>query len=89
MIQLFRRILCPIDFSEHSSAALEVAIIVALQNDAELYLLNVAPVPAGAAGFQPRCRWIRTPTLRTTERKNSRRLREQAFRRRHSTKRSS
>ncbi len=26
---------------------------MALQNDAELYLLNVAPVPAGAAGFQP------------------------------------
>lgn len=53
MIQLFRRILCPIDFSEHSLAALEVALKVVQQNDAKLYLLNVAPVPAGSAGFQP------------------------------------
>ena len=53
MIQLFHRILCPIDFSEHSLAALNVALKVAQQNDAKLYLLNVAPVPAGAAGFQP------------------------------------
>ena len=53
MIQLFRRILCPIDFSEHSFAALAVALKVAQQNDARLYLLNVAPVPAGAAGFAP------------------------------------
>jgi nucleotide-binding universal stress UspA family protein len=34
-------------------AALEVALKVVQQNDAELYLLNVAPMPAGAAGFQP------------------------------------
>jgi len=53
MIQLFRKILCPIDFSEHSLAALDVALKVTQQNDAKLYLLNVAPVPAGAAGFQP------------------------------------
>jgi hypothetical protein len=53
MIQLFRRILCPIDFSEHSLAALNVALKVALQNDAKLYLLNVVPLPAGEAGFQP------------------------------------
>lgn len=53
MIQLFRRILCPIDFSEHSLAALEVALKVVQQNDAKLYLLNVAPTPAGSAGFQP------------------------------------
>src|SRR5271167_1937869 len=53
MIQLFPKILCPIDFSEHSLAALEVALKVVQQNDAKLYLLNVAPVPAGAAGFQP------------------------------------
>ncbi|MGA9725224.1 MAG: universal stress protein [Candidatus Binatus sp.] len=53
MIQLFRRILCPIDFSEHSLAALNVALRVAEQNDAALYLLNVVILPAGAAGFQP------------------------------------
>ena len=50
---LFGKVLCPIDFSEHSLAALEVALKVVQQNDAELYLLNVAPMPAGAAGFQP------------------------------------
>jgi len=53
MIQLFHKILCPIDFSEQSLAALDVALKVAQQNDAKLYLLNVAPVPGGAAGFQP------------------------------------
>ncbi|WP_425163217.1 universal stress protein, partial [Candidatus Binatus sp.] len=52
MIQIFRKVLCPIDFSEHSLAALDVALKVAQQNDAKLYLLNVAPLPAGAAGFQ-------------------------------------
>jgi universal stress protein A len=53
MTQLFRKVLCPIDFSEHSLTALEVALKVVQQNDAALYLLNVAPMPAGAAGFQP------------------------------------
>lgn len=53
MIQLFRKVLCPIDFSEHSLAALDLALKVVQQNDAKLYLLSVAPVPAGAAGFQP------------------------------------
>ena len=53
MIQLFRKILCPIDFSEPSLAALDIALKMAQQNDAALCLLNVAPVPAGAAGFQP------------------------------------
>jgi nucleotide-binding universal stress UspA family protein len=53
MSQLFRKILCPIDFSEHSLVALDVALKMARQNDAALYLLNVAPTPAGAAGFQP------------------------------------
>ena len=53
MIQLFRKVLCPVDFSKHSLAALDVALKVAQQNDATLYLLNVAPMPAGAAGFQP------------------------------------
>ncbi len=53
MIQLFQKILCPIDFSEHSLAALDVALKVVQQNDAKLYLLTVAPTLAGTAGFQP------------------------------------
>ncbi|MGB8412511.1 MAG: universal stress protein [Candidatus Binatus sp.] len=53
MTQLFRKILCPIDLSEHSLAALDVALKLVQQNDAALYLLNVAPMQAGAAGFQP------------------------------------
>ena len=53
MVQLFRKVLCPIDFSDQSLAVLELALKVTQQNDAKLYLLNVAPVPAGAAGFQP------------------------------------
>jgi len=53
MIQLFRKVLCPIDFSEHSLATLDIALKVVLQNDAKLYLLSVAPVLAGEAGFQP------------------------------------
>ncbi|MDO8432617.1 MAG: universal stress protein [Candidatus Binatus sp.] len=53
MTQLFRKILCPIDFAEHSLAALEVALQLAQQNDAALHLLSIAPTPAGAAGFQP------------------------------------
>jgi nucleotide-binding universal stress UspA family protein len=53
MIQIFRRVLCAIDFSEHSLAALDLALKIAQRNDATLYLLNVAPMPAGEAGFQP------------------------------------
>ena len=53
MTQHFRKILCPIDFSEHSLVALDLALKMAQQNDAVLCVLNVAPTPAGAAGFQP------------------------------------
>ena len=52
MIQLFRKILCPIDFSEHSLAALDVALKVAQQNDATLCLLNVVICPPGPAGLE-------------------------------------
>jgi universal stress protein A len=52
MIQLFRKVLCPIDFSEHSLAALDVALKIAQQNDAALCLLNVVILPAVAAGVQ-------------------------------------
>ncbi|MDO8434245.1 MAG: universal stress protein [Candidatus Binatus sp.] len=51
-MQAFQRILCPIDFAEHSMAALEVALKLARQNDASLHLLNVAPFPANKDGFQ-------------------------------------
>ncbi len=53
MIQLFRKVLCPIDFSEHSLTALDVALKVVQQNDAKLYILNVAPLQAGSVGLQP------------------------------------
>ncbi len=53
MIQVFRRILCPIDFSEHSLAAFDVALKIAQQNDAVLCLLNVVIVPPAGAGLQP------------------------------------
>ncbi len=53
MIQIFRKVLCPIDFSQHSLAALDVALKVVQQNEAMLFLPSVAPTPAGAAGFQP------------------------------------
>ena len=79
MIQLFHRILCPIDFSEHSLAALDVALKVAQQNDAKLYLLNVAPlpgrrgwIPAGASGSLPIPRKGQTAAARQArEGKNS------------------
>jgi universal stress protein A len=53
MIQLFRKVLCPIDFSEAALVALDLAMKIAQQNDANLLLLNVAPLQAGTAGFQP------------------------------------
>jgi nucleotide-binding universal stress UspA family protein len=66
MIQLFNKILCPIDFSEHSLAALDLAVKVVQQNDAKLYLLSVAPVPAGAADSS-RYLWIPYPYLEKEE----------------------
>jgi nucleotide-binding universal stress UspA family protein len=50
---IFRRILCPLDFDRDSGAALALAIRVARQNGASLVLLNVVPVPAGAAELAP------------------------------------
>src|SRR4030095_10158992 len=42
----FRRILCPIDFSYSSLAALEYAINMAEESDAQLTLLHVTELPA-------------------------------------------
>jgi nucleotide-binding universal stress UspA family protein len=39
-----KKILCPTDFSEPSKRALELAVSVAEQFGAEIYLLNVVPV---------------------------------------------
>jgi nucleotide-binding universal stress UspA family protein len=44
MVQMFRKILCPIDFGSHSLAALEMALNLARQNGATLYLLSVVPM---------------------------------------------
>jgi universal stress protein A len=46
--KIFNKILCPVDF-DHSLNALDFAIRLARQNDAKLCVLNVAPIPIGAA----------------------------------------
>jgi nucleotide-binding universal stress UspA family protein len=45
MGQLFRKILCPVDFDDNSIAALDLACRVAEQNDASLCLIHVIPFP--------------------------------------------
>jgi universal stress protein A len=45
MAQLFRKILCPVDFDENSMTALDLACKVAAQNDASLCLMHVIPFP--------------------------------------------
>jgi nucleotide-binding universal stress UspA family protein len=44
----FRRILCPVDFSEASAGALRAAVALAARFDASLTLLHVAVVPGSA-----------------------------------------
>jgi universal stress protein A len=46
--KILNKVLCPVDF-EHSLEALDFAIRLAQQNDATLYVLNVAAIPMGAA----------------------------------------
>ena len=46
MAQLFRKILCPVDFDDNSMAALDQACKVAALNDASLYVMHVVPFPA-------------------------------------------
>lgn len=53
MHHLFRRILCPVDFSESSILALRTAVDLAVQNQASLLLLNVAPRPLGESDVVP------------------------------------
>ena len=45
MAQLFRNILCPVDFDDNSMAALDIACKLAAQNDASLCLIHVVPFP--------------------------------------------
>ena len=45
MAQLFRKILCPVDFDDNSMAALDIACKLAGQNDASLCLIHVVPFP--------------------------------------------
>jgi universal stress protein A len=54
--KVFTRILCPLDFEEGSMKALVLAIRLAAQNKAELYLLHVCPavvIPLGGAVTEP------------------------------------
>jgi nucleotide-binding universal stress UspA family protein len=52
-----KRILCPVDFSEHSDAALGYASTLAQESDAVLFLIHVddsqVPYDAGFAGYVP------------------------------------
>ena len=50
---VFHKILCPIDFDERSGAALDMAVNLAVQNNARLHILNVAPLPLGAGELSP------------------------------------
>ncbi len=44
-MELFKRILCPVDFSRISSAAIELAVKLALDHQATVLLLCAAPPP--------------------------------------------
>ena len=55
-VKVFNRILCPLDFEECSLKALGLAVRLAAQNQAELYLLHVCPVvliPLGGQVTEP------------------------------------
>lgn len=45
MVKLFHKILCPVDFNEASMAALDLAVKIAQQNEAIIYLLHVIVLP--------------------------------------------
>jgi universal stress protein A len=50
---IFHNILCPVDFDVHSGAALDLAVDLAVQNNARLQILNVAPLPLGGGELSP------------------------------------
>ena len=49
----YRTILCPVDFSEHSIRALEYAVNLAEEGDAELRVLHVVSVPGDLKELEP------------------------------------
>lgn len=51
MAQVFKKILCPVAFDRNSLAALELAAVLARQNDAVLHAIHVILVPASELGF--------------------------------------
>jgi len=53
---LFRRILCAIDFSEHSEDTLQTALSLAQENEAEVTLLHVVDSLSGAPAGRLRAR---------------------------------
>ena len=53
MTQTFRKILCPIDFDDNSTAALEVACKIPAQNDASLCIIIVVAMPTHATEMPP------------------------------------
>ncbi len=53
MAQLFRKILCPVDFDDNSLQALELACKLAAQNEASICLLHVVPIPMTATQLPP------------------------------------
>lgn len=53
MANEIKRILCPIDYSGQSMAALELALDLAVQHHAKVILLNVAPLPMGESVVSP------------------------------------
>ena len=53
MAAQFRKILCPIDFSPNSLAALDFALRLIDGSDATMLLINVVPSPVGAVTVPP------------------------------------
>jgi len=48
---MFKKILCPVDFSAHAHDALKISVELALSCDSELSVINVAePVPVSIGG---------------------------------------
>ena len=47
MPQIFKKILCPIDFDQNSLSALRLATDLARDHDARLYVLHIVAMPAG------------------------------------------
>jgi nucleotide-binding universal stress UspA family protein len=51
MPQVFKSILCPVDFDPDSARALNLAAVLAQQNNAPLHVVHVVLVPASSLGY--------------------------------------